>query len=637
MKKEIMLIQCLLKQEPLTAKTLAKKINVSTRSINNYIARINNTNEGMISSSHDGYRINERKAYEMINSLSEGKRIPQSSNERVIYIINELIKGNNNQELNIYDISEDIFVSTSTIKNDLKKVKKELRKNDLDLYIKGDFIKVIGTEKNKRKMLSSILYEENHMNLINLETIQQSFQDINIYVIKNIISSLFEKYHFFINDYSLSNLVLHIALSIERIQENIYDDQQSPIQNTSREYQLAKDLAHSLELYFHIKFNTTEIYEMMLLIKSRATDINYQTINIESIKEYVGDDCFTLVQNIIKHVYSLYSINLNRDDFLIRFTLHIHNLLIRSQSGYLSRNPLKKEIKDSYPLIYDMAVSVTKYIIDETHIAMNDDEIAYIAFHFGNLLETQKVMNSKISVIIFCPTYYDMGLKLANSYKHHFSQEILITDLLTKEEDLAHIHNTDLIISTVPIDHTKSEIPVLQTDLFFNQNSQNKLENKIKEIHKLHSQNEFRHYLNNLIIPEFFEINNHISNETECIDYLVKKMAKHDYVIPSFRENVLKRERLSSTAFGDFAIPHSMKMDAIKTGINVIISKKPINWNGQPVHLVMLMSFNKNERYIFNKIYEIITMILSENDNVKKIISSNSYNEFIENFVNLIH
>lgn len=61
-----------------------------------------------------------------------------------------------------------------------------------------------------------------------------------------------------------------------------------------------------------------------------------------------------------------------------------------------------------------------------------------------------------------------------------------------------------------------------------------------------------------------------------------------------------------------------MKMYANKTGINIIISDQPIQWSDKSVNLVIMMCFNKNERYMFNEIYELITMILSESENVKK-------------------
>ena len=49
-----------------------------------------------------------------------------------------------------------------------------------------------------------------------------------------------------------------------------------------------------------------------------------------------------------------------------------------------------------------------------------------------------------------------------------------------------------------------------------------------------------------------------------------------------------------------------------------------------------MMCFNINERYIFNEIFDPITMILSENENVKKIIVCSTYEEFISNMVELL-
>ena len=77
-------------------------------------------------------------------------------------------------------------------------------------------------------------------------------------------------------------------------------------------------------------------------------------------------------------------------------------------------------------------------------------------------------------------------------------------------------------------------------------------------------------------------------------------------------------------------------MHAHKDGINIIASDEEINWNGKAVHLVLMMCFNINERYIFNEIFDPITMILSENENVKKIIACSTYEEFISNMVELL-
>lgn len=75
--------------------------------------------------------------------------------------------------------------------------------------------------------------------------------------------------------------------------------------------------------------------------------------------------------------------------------------------------------------------------------------------------------------------------------------------------------------------------------------------------------------------------------------YISSRLIKLDYVDSSFFEEVLKREQLSSTAFGNFAIPHSMKMKAMKTGIDVVITRNPIAWDKYPVNLVLMICFNK--------------------------------------------
>ena len=506
-----------------------------------------------------------------------------------------------------------------------------------ELILKGDSFKIDGLEKNKRKMLSSILYEESDIHFLNLDTLQQSFRNINIDLIKSIILSEFQKYHYFINDYSLSNLVLHLALSIERIRDdNHYIQNNQTINEDLIEYKLAKDLALQLENYFQITFSKAEVFEMTLLIASRASSFNYRTMKISDLEEFVGKDCLDLVYSLVDDIKSLYSIDLSDPEFLMRFTLHIYNLIIRSHNNYLSKNPLTKEIKTSYPLIYDMSVTIAKIIIEKTNVHINDDEIAYITFHIGSILETQKSFATKLPIAIFCPNYYDLSYKLIDSIQQYFSNDVIISHVFTNENDLLSIHNIDLIITTVPL-NVILETPVFEIKMFLSNQDRYKLSEKIKEININKQKNELRKYLTQLIIPDLFERKEDFKNKNECLSIMVNKLVENKYVEISFYDEIIKREQLSSTAFGNFAIPHSMKMNAYKTGINVMITRKPIKWDNHSVNLVLMMCFNKNERYIFNNIYDIITTILSESDNVKRIVSSKTYDEFIDNIVNSIN
>lgn len=90
---------------------------------------------------------------------------------------------------------------------------------------------------------------------------------------------------------------------------------------------------------------------------------------------------------------------------------------------------------------------------------------------------------------------------------------------------------------------------------------------------------------------------------------------------------------MSSTAFDFFAMPHTVKMDANKTGISVLITNNPILWDQISVNLILMLCFNINERSIFNKIFESIITILSDTKNKDIILASKTYDEFIDNMM----
>ena len=630
------LLRALFDLQPANTNLLANHLNVSVRSIKNYVREINEEYPEAIHSSREGYRLDMELAKSILDETAD--HIPQTSEERVIYILNQLINHHQEEAIDIYDLCDELFISLSTIKNELQKVKRRLAKYDLELVSQKDQISIKGLEKNKRKLLSTLLYNESNVNFVNLKSLQNSFLDIDIPYIKNTVLQIFEDYHYFINDYSLINLVLHITIAIDRIRKNNINttsiDQQPAVH--LHEYELAEKVAGRLEEHFHITYSKAEIYEMTLLIISRATTIDYKSINAANLEDFIGKDCLNLVKELILDINSFYYIDLSEQEFLIRFALHIKNLLVRSKNNYFSKNPLADGIKTSCPLIYDISVSLVATIKEKTGISINDDEIAYIAFHLGSALEAQKSLTEKITVALYCPSYYDMSLKVTDVIKRYYSDELLITNILTDESDFDKIKDTNLIITTIPVSVITS-IPMIQISIFLNQKDRQLLNEKIETIRKLKKRSVFEGYLKELLLPDFFEVlKSGFSTEKECITYMVNKLIAHGYVDNEFENEIISRENMSSTAFGCFAIPHAMKMHAKKTGMNIVISETPISWNQQDVYLVLMLCFNKSDRYIFNEIFDPITMILSTPENVKKLCGCQSYEDFISTMSDLL-
>ena len=622
----------------LTAKTISSKLNVSVRTVKNYIYQINAQYPSTIHSSRDGYATDFKKASQILQKETEKNTksgIPQNSRERVNYILHRLMSSQT--PVNLYDLCEELYISLSTLNHALTLAKRKIQDFNLELKHDSSELSFSGTEANKRKLLSTMVYDSTDMNFADLSLIKKAYPHIDINFVQNSIDEIFNTSHMYINDYSLVNLILHIAIAIDRIKSGYSNQSAIPQlkEDALTQYEIAENLSNKLASKLTLAYTPAEIYELSLLIASRATSIDYTALTKSNIKDYIGAGHYQLVKELIKLIEDNYSIAIDNPEFFVRFSLHVENLLVRAQNKHFCKNPLAEEIKTSCPLIYDISVMMAGLLKEKTGIFINDDEIAFIAFHLGGALEVQKVLHTKIKAVLFCPNYYDINTKLLMNINHRFSDDLLITDILTRESELKNLKNCDLIITTIPFSFLPP-IPTLKISILFNQQSQNLLKEKINAIKLLKKKKTFRAYLIELITPEFFEKTNQSFTKLEALRHMSDKLLQHNYVNESHLSDLLEREKLSSTALGAFAIPHALKMNAKKTNISVLITDTPIDWDDKKVNLVLMLCFNIQERAIFHKIFDPLTMILSEPENVKTVYACNTYNEFIDTIVSLL-
>lgn len=123
------LMDYLIENGPCTSNQLAKIFNVSSRTIKNYIKSINTEHPDSILSSRNGYSIREKA----VISEKKDELIPQTSSERVSYILNELLNLESSSFLSLYDICDTLYISYSTLKSELSKVKTKI--NDCGLVL----------------------------------------------------------------------------------------------------------------------------------------------------------------------------------------------------------------------------------------------------------------------------------------------------------------------------------------------------------------------------------------------------------------------------------------------------------------------------------------------------------------------
>ncbi len=586
-------------------------------------------NPGLIQSGKKGYSINREMSSQILEE-SEEDQIPQTMEERSIYVLNQLVTHSRNKPpIDLYDLCDELYISLSTLKLVLNRVKKSLAKYDLELQIQNNAIRVEGSEKNKRRLLSGILYKESEINFVNMEFLQQSFEDIDVDFIRRSILDVFGGYHYYIHDYSLMNLILHMVIAIDRLQSG-RDFPSEPVSLEDVPVQvmnMATDLARRFEERFAVNVNETELYEIALMMMAQITNVEMDAVNKRTVASFVGEDVLALVDRLVEELKNYCFVILKQEEFYTRFALHIKNLLFRARTNTYSKNPLAQSVKVTCPLIYDTSVMLAKMIVEMTGLSINDDEIAYIAFHLGGALETQKAMDEKVSAILYDPGFYGLNEQLSEDLKKYFDQDLLITHVVTDESQISKIQGNDLLITTMPLSHVYP-MTTIQVSFILTNNDQRRLSDMLRKVQLTKRQNRFARDLEQIIQEDLFLINKGIRTDHECINLQTEQMVRQGYVPSTFREEILERERMSSTALGSFAIPHAMKMRANKTGISVLIGEG-IEWGEKSVDLVLMMCFRNNERYIFNQVFDPITVILSEPENVRLLTQATSRDEFI--------
>ena len=604
---------------------LATTLGISKRSVKTYIADINSMEKGLITSSKMGYRVDLEKLNPFLSSIKT--TIPQTPKERADFLLKSLV--NADRPLHIFDLSDELFISEVTLKGDLRKVKKRLAEHNLELQNSGDFIQLVGDEKSKRKLMSSILYSETNDNFLDIDKLKASFEGFDIDYIRYVIAEVFSTYHYFTNDYSLTNIILHIAIAIDRMENGfVFSKQTEGETHQEKEYKIAHEIAERLEAHFHVKYSEGEIRDLALLISSSGTSVNFMHLQLSDLHDVAGMRCISVVEKIMEDLRNNYYIVIEDSEFLVRFTLHIKNLLMRLENQFVSKNPLTSTIKINCPSIFDCAVHVSYTIKEETGFTMNDDEIAYVAFHLGYALEMQKQANSKITCSILFPFYYNYNVQLTEQLTNHFGEELLIQHVVTNEGELAALHS-DLIISAVQL-NSVPKMPFVIINPIFSSTDKTKVANKINEIKEVKRKESFKKNLLAMMDEQLFQLVHSAGKKEETLTFMSEMMEQRGLVDTSFLTNVKEREAMSSTAFGRIAIPHTIKMDSKRTGMFVLINNKGIEWEDSTVNLVLLLSVKKDDNRLYHDVFDSLASILTEEGNVSQILTAENYQSFVD-------
>lgn len=567
----------------------------------------------------DMYSINKEKCYKGINI------VPFYYDDRISFIIIRiLINFLHNKMVNQEELADELFISLSTLKKYLKDIKNNLSKFNIKLITNcRNGIKIEGNEMQIRYCMSAYIF--NHDNLLNLSNnkfVSDIFPKAEIDTIKDIVLKIILKHNIHLTDVAFKNLLVHIIITMRRaIKKNTveYNETQQQYLQKSNYFIPASEILNAVNVQLGVDISNEVYYLTQHFIASQKF--------IESAKS--RDDIFPLVNDILKSIEANTEIDLSIDNELISgLMIHLIAAISRLKFNMNIKNDILKTVKDNYPLAFEMAVLAAEVLEKKERVKTNENEIGFLAIHFGASLERNKLNTRKIKrAIIVCSMGLSTALLVKSKLQRHFGENLHIEKVMSCYElTLEEIKKVDFVFSTVPVAIDSSKIvritPIMsEADLL-------KVEKRINRISNKHIINYKNFFKKDLFFPAL-----KAKSAYEVIDLITNKMIKKQYIDEKIRTIIINREKLSSTEIGQcIAIPHALDKNIKEACVAVAVLDRPIIWYKEYVQLVFLLCIPKNLNELWSGFFEILFEKFIEAKLPNKWLVNRGFEEIINKF-----
>ncbi|MGX7195858.1 BglG family transcription antiterminator [Enterococcus olivae] len=596
--------------EFVSSTVLAEILNVTDRSIRNYVKEINsNPASGIvISSSPQGYKLRSNHQNDEYKKGDEyGTNL---ENELLEFRIIQFLM--NQREYISYDeIANIFFYSSQTIRSRVQKLTVKIHELgvgvDIDTKVfRG--IKLAGTEVQKRILLELFFTNIFIKKEVFRDLLMREFSEwLEKPVLKKIfhtVDKINTELHLSLEFLMYKKLITQLVIIVHQINTGhqvVIEQEQLEKVEVFKEFEVAKKLQQ--ELSDCISMDDKEILFLVNYLISLQLGLGKISI--------VGqdEDILTKIQRILFDIEEIYHVETySKKRFRESITEHIYRIIHPASQNILLYNPYIKEAKTEYFFSFSIASNIALKLEKEFDLEIQDSEIAYLAYHIQVILESQD--KKKIKTIILFNRNYERIKLLASKLVTYFDELEIVriekyTNTFQFEEKYLYI-GIDLIDAAIELQNfinigykfQKSEIKKI--DYFLE--SQNSILEKV---------NIYR-----------IEAN---TPETAIKELLFKDDQSH------MLEPILKRERMSYTSIGNLvAIPHSY-LDNQKYQEKIIIGilEKPILWGAENVQLILIYipssDIRRNE-YVFQEFYQ----KTKDLEAVRELIKTKNKQEFIQ-------
>jgi len=616
-----------------TAGELADLLGVTPRTVRSYITALKAAAQPLevVESGAAGYRL-DREAYAAYRAAQRANTEPETPQNRLHALVRRLTEAPSG--LDVYDLSAELFVSDSTIEADLAKVRQLLPETGLTLGRQGSVVTLKGSETDRRRLLSRMFRDETSRGLLELEEIQKEFASESLGAFKTDLIAMLDSQGYFVNEYGTNDVLLHVAIAIDRVTRRTAPVIAATPSTPPDDMTLA--LSELVTRHFQVELGTGDLDYLALLLKTRVITPGQDKPAAVLIESFVRPEDLESVRRIVAQAGEEFLVDLVEENFIVRLTLHVRNLINRAHDRSYSHNPLTRSIKTSYPMIYELAVYIASALQRQEKILINDDEIAYIAMHVGAHLQQQSRREDLVTCALVCPNYYDMHVLLRERIERVLGDELEVVSVITRSDVEWSGIEASLVLTTIEPQVPSEGVIVIQP--FLTEGDIERVRKAASRIRRMRRRSHLKDDLLRFFDESLFLHNFYPADESAMIMALGERMLALGTIGQDYIDGAIERELMSSTAFTDnLAVPHSMSMTANQTSIAVVVNDSPMPWGENRVNVVAMVAFSREGRSSFQTVFDQFVEVFSDRADVQRLVKrSVDFSSFIDELVHLM-
>lgn len=669
--------------QTISIQDLAEMFKVSSRTIRydieqindylkeNHLQPLNLGKQGVINTQADITKARESLSEEGFYSFK------LSREERVCFSAVMMICSDD--YITLSEIADQLFVSRSTIIQDLEHIKSFFRERHL--YVLSHSNKGLlleGREIDKRNLLIDMIQSENsifkaepifqHLTQCLSKNLKIDLEDISM--IEKIINEAEHIYGRFLTDQSFVQLRNYFQLSLYRLRKAHYveygDDKNS-------KWDMAKGMIDQIQQFIVKEIPDTEIYYVASVL-NRMKYIKKTTSNKEIVKMQV------ITRNFIEKISKDIHRNLQGDYIFYENLINHLESTFSTLGDRFAINSVVDEILQRYPEV-KQATERNVYVFEEyVGRKLSEEEIAYIVVHICAAIERNKNETVRYSVVLVCNGGIGTSQLLLARLEKFFHLDVI--DIIPAHDiENMNMDDVDAVISTISLEG--KGIEYIQVDPLLTDEDCIRVGEKLSKIHPKVSEKETiseenQDSLKSLetikdileedeeeiaigkiksVIESFFQKKEEttlldllpaqaIQIGVECSDwkgaieasakYLLKNGAINENYIKAMIKNVMENGPYIVVAPG-FALPHeALNAGASKVGMSLIRLKTPVPFGKKemdPIEWVCCLSAINKETHL-KAMFQLVNLFYNQSfrKQIKECKTGEEIYKIIEQF-----